>query len=225
MLSRARTLLLGLSFLGSASLAVAQVGAFTFQPADPIATAPVTFTDASTGAPTLWLWNFGDPAAGPDNTSAVQNPTHTFALPGSYVVTLLVSGGSVTSQTLTVTGGGPGSCVATPRVLCLYGNRFQVTANWTTADGNSGNGMGTRLTDESGYFWFFDPANIEFVTKVLNGCPLSNSYWVFAAGLTDVQVDWQVVDTVTGAQYTQQNPMGTPFAPVQATNAFPSSCP
>jgi gliding motility-associated-like protein len=44
-----------------------------------------TFTDGSVGA-TSWFWNFGD-----GNTSTSQNPVHTYASPGSYLVRLTVS--------------------------------------------------------------------------------------------------------------------------------------
>ncbi|QYZ78124.1 PKD domain-containing protein [Methanofollis formosanus] len=55
--------------------------------------APLTvhFTDQSTGAPTNWLWTFGD-----DATSTKQNPTHTYTAPGNYTVTLSVNGGEET---------------------------------------------------------------------------------------------------------------------------------
>ena len=46
----------------------------------------VSFTDMSTGAPTAWLWNFGD-----GSTSSEQNPKHTYFAPGTYAVTLTVS--------------------------------------------------------------------------------------------------------------------------------------
>jgi PGF-pre-PGF domain-containing protein len=46
----------------------------------------VSFTDMSTGAPTAWLWNFGD-----GSTSSEQNPKHTYFAPGTYTVTLTVS--------------------------------------------------------------------------------------------------------------------------------------
>jgi len=42
----------------------------------------VTFTNTSTGGGT-YLWNFGD-----GNTSTLENPTHTYASPGTYTVTL-----------------------------------------------------------------------------------------------------------------------------------------
>ncbi len=44
-----------------------------------------TFTDMSSSA-TSWLWEFGD-----GNTSTQQNPTHTYATPGTYTVCLIVS--------------------------------------------------------------------------------------------------------------------------------------
>jgi PKD domain/IPT/TIG domain len=65
------------------------------------------FTDTSSGNPTSWLWNFGDPASGGANTSASQNPNHTFSAAGTYVVTLTVSnagGSSSASQFVTVPG-------------------------------------------------------------------------------------------------------------------------
>lgn len=46
----------------------------------------VSFTDNSTNSPISWSWNFGD-----GTTATVQNPTHTYALPGTYTVCLTVS--------------------------------------------------------------------------------------------------------------------------------------
>ena len=47
----------------------------------------VAFTDLSDGFPDSWLWEFGD-----GTTSTEQNPTHAYASPGVYSVTLTVSG-------------------------------------------------------------------------------------------------------------------------------------
>jgi len=49
-------------------------------------TLSLTFTDASTGSPTSWSWNFGD-----GKTSASENPAHTYAAPGIYTITLTSS--------------------------------------------------------------------------------------------------------------------------------------
>ena len=47
----------------------------------------IHFTDMSTGDIDSWYWNFGD-----DELSSSQNPLHTYNDPGSYTVTLTVSG-------------------------------------------------------------------------------------------------------------------------------------
>jgi PKD repeat protein len=202
---------------------------FTFAPpGTPVMGTTVTFTDTSTGTPTSWSWNFGDPASGTSNTSTVQNPTHVFASAGTYTVSLQATnaGGSNTAQqAITISAGGGVPCRADAETLCLNGGRFSVTAEWTKLDQSNGFGQAVPLTDDSGYFWFFDASNIEMVLKVLNGCAIDNAYWVFAAGLTNVQVDLTVTDTTTGAVYTNRNPQGTAFVPIQSTNAFPSSCP
>ena len=45
-----------------------------------------TFTDASTdkeGGALTYLWDFGEPASGANNTSTTQSPGHTYAAAGS----------------------------------------------------------------------------------------------------------------------------------------------
>jgi gliding motility-associated-like protein len=52
------------------------------------------FTDTTrvaSGAVVSWLWNFGDPASGPLNTSTLQNPQHRYNAIGSYTATLTVT--------------------------------------------------------------------------------------------------------------------------------------
>lgn len=51
----------------------------------------VDFTSVSWYEPTLWQWDFGDPASGTNNNSAEKHPTHTFSAPGGYEVCLTVS--------------------------------------------------------------------------------------------------------------------------------------
>lgn len=106
-----------------------------------------------------------------------------------------------------------------PNVLCL-GDRFQARARWTTRDGQTGNGAPVALSADTGYFYFFSPDNVELIVKVLNGCGLNSSFWVFAGGLTDVGVVLTVTDSVTGSVQTYTNPMGTAFVPIQDTKAF-----
>jgi len=47
----------------------------------------VTFTDASTGSPTSWSWDFGD-----SQTSTDRNPVHQYSVAGTYTATLTVNG-------------------------------------------------------------------------------------------------------------------------------------
>ena len=44
--------------------------------------------------------------------------------------------------------------------------------------------------------------------KVLDGTAVNGHFWVFAAGLTDVQYAMTVTDTVTGAARVYENPFG-----------------
>jgi PKD repeat protein len=212
--------------------AAAPTANFLFQPSTPTIGTQVNFTDTSSGSPTSWLWNFGDPASGTSNTSTLQNPSHTFLSAGTYSVSLAAtnsSGSGTTSKSITASNGGGVPCVPSTQNLCLNNGRFEVTTEYATAAGASGHGTGVKLTDDSGYFWFFSDTNIEVVVKVLSFCfPPFNSYAVFSAGLTDVGVTLTVRDSQTGAVYSSGNPLTTPgtvYVTQPATSAFPSSCP
>jgi hypothetical protein len=114
----------------------------------------------------------------------------------------------------------PSVCTASPTTLCLHGGRFRVTAAWTKSTGEHGDGTGVMLTDDSAYFWFFSAANVEIILKTLDACAISQRFWVFAGGLTNVSVRMTVVDTRTGAVQIYDNPQGAAFEPLQDTNAF-----
>ena len=220
--------LLALFCPGSTALAGQPAAAFTWTPATPTSGSEVAFTDLSTENPTSWLWNFGDTTAGLLNTSTAQNPTFIYNLPGAYTVNLTVTnndGSAITSNVVTVSDSGNILCHEAADTLCLNNTRFRVSADWTKPDGTTGQGKAVKLTGDSGYFWFFDPSNIELVVKVLNGCGVDNAYWVFAAGLTNVRVVLHVRDEKTGAVYAKVNEQGAPFVPIQDTTAFPASCP
>lgn len=65
----------------------------------------VQFTDQSTnnnGGPVVsWMWDFGDPISGTNNTSVLQNPMHVFDTAGSYPVQLIISNINGCSDTIT----------------------------------------------------------------------------------------------------------------------------
>jgi hypothetical protein len=106
--------------------------------------------------------------------------------------------------------------------LRLQEGRFQVRARWRTAGGDSGAAAAVPMSDESGYFWFFDAANTEILVKVLDACSLPGfgTFWVFASGLTNVEVLLEVTDTVTNTVQTYENALGESFEPILDTAAF-----
>lgn len=112
-------------------------------------------------------------------------------------------------------------CVDGLGAVCLVDDRFEVTARWRTPQGTSGAGQAVSLTEDTGYFWFFNADNVEVIVKVLDVCiPPFDRFWVFAGGLTNVEVELTVRDTVTGAVKTYTNELGEPFQPIQDTDAF-----
>lgn len=119
------------------------------------------------------------------------------------------------------------TCVPSSTRLCLEGGRFLVEATWETADGRSGVAQVFKLTDDTGYLWFFNPSNVEAVIKIHNACvPPFNRFWVFAGGLTNVRTRIVVTDTkfpeLPPKVYV--NPQETPFQPIQDNDAF-ATCP
>jgi hypothetical protein len=103
--------------------------------------------------------------------------------------------------------------------LCLGSGRFRVNAYYFL-NGSPAPAQAVQLTADTGYFYFFDPANVEVIIKTLNGCGLNQNYWVFAGGLTNVQTSIVITDVVSGTMKTYKNPASTPFQPIQDTGAF-----
>lgn len=116
------------------------------------------------------------------------------------------------------------ACSPASDALCLEGGRFRVSATFETTTLSSGNAQAVKITDNTGYFWFFQNSNVEVVVKVLDGCSYNSRYWVFAGGLTDVRTILTVTDTLNGQVKTYVNPQHTAYEPIQDTNAF-ATCP
>lgn len=111
-------------------------------------------------------------------------------------------------------------CEPGAETLCLGArDRFEVTVRWTTKN-QSGTGKALPLALDTGAFWFFDPANIELNLKVLDGCSVNKTFWVFLSGVTDVGVEVIVQDTHTGAIWAHEHPPGAPLQPRLDTNAL-----
>jgi PKD repeat protein len=113
------------------------VAAFSFE----ASALSVLFQDTSTGTPTSWAWDFGDGA-----TTTKQNPLHTYAVAGTYTVSLTVTntGGQNTKrQFVTVEAGDPLIATFTYEVnglSVLFSDASAGTPtswSWTFGDGKS----------------------------------------------------------------------------------------
>lgn len=130
-----------------------------------------------------------------------------------------------TTVSFTGTGVAPGPCVPSASVLCLGGSeRFKVEAHFVTPGAVEGAAKSVRLTEDTGYHWFFGPDNVEAVVKVLDACAFNDRFWVFAGGLTNVHTLITVTDTQHDAGKVYLNPQNRPFQPIQDTAAF-TTCP
>ncbi len=113
------------------------------------------------------------------------------------------------------------ACADSNSVL-LRGDRFEVSTDWN--DGTTMTAAGpVKLTEDTAYFWFFDPNNVEVVVKVLDGCAINNHYWVFASGLTNVGVEVNVTDLQSGSSKSYQNALNQDFVLIKDIEAF--DCP
>jgi hypothetical protein len=100
-------------------------------------------------------------------------------------------------------------CVSSATALCLNEGQFRVEVSFNARNvGMNGDARTHPITDESGAFWFFSPQNLELVVKVVDGRALNNRFWVFFAGLSDVEYTVTVTDTATGFLRTYFNPSG-----------------
>jgi hypothetical protein len=76
------------------------------------------------------------------------------------------------------------------------------------------------LTEESGGFWFFLRDNLEIFAKTIDGCANNDAFWIFLAGLTDLDVHVLILDTWTGSVRDFPSILGQPFVPRQDILAF-----
>jgi hypothetical protein len=108
--------------------------------------------------------------------------------------------------------------------LCLQHGRFKVEGRYLTPTAVGGPAHAVALTTDTGYFTFFDPANVEAVVKILDACAFNQKFWVFAGGLTNVHTLLTVTDLAHDTVKIYVNPQGHAFEPVQDTSAF-ATCP
>jgi hypothetical protein len=102
--------------------------------------------------------------------------------------------------------GAPGSCAPGGSRLCLLRQRFQVQVTWANQfDGSAGVAAALGGSDETGYFFFTDPSNVELIVKILD---FGDVFKVFYAELTNLHFAITVADTHTGRIKTYTNTAG-----------------
>lgn len=121
---------------------------------------------------------------------------------------------------------GEDELVVSSEELALHDGRFLARATWRAFDGSTGVGRAVAVSEQSGYFWFFDPTNVEINLKVLDACPVNDHFWVFVAAASNVEYEIEVFDTADDSilTWTETNALGD-FPSLRAdTAAFPT-CP
>ena len=150
---------------------------------------PVLFTDLSSpnGGPDLfsWLWDFGDPLSGINNSSTLPSPSHIFTDPGTYTVTLMVTNTQgctdTTTQDITVDALPDVDFTMANDTVC-FGEIASFTGTgtniiswtWDFGDGGSANVQSpTHLYTQTGLF------TVTLTGIGADGCINSVSYDIF----------------------------------------------
>jgi hypothetical protein len=158
-----------------------------------------------------------------DDNAQEGNETIRIVLRNPTGGALLDSERSTSTVTIVDDDGSTTACVDADSSLCLLRGRFKVEVVWRLANGQTGSGHMVPVSDNSGFVWFFDRDNVEMLVKVLDGCAISNTRWVFFAATTNVDFTVEVTDTATGVTKEYKNPGGNAATPVQDTFTFSCS--
>jgi hypothetical protein len=139
-------------------------------------------------------------------------------LPAAPVTSLLAAQGRLYAGTA---GAGLFQAAALPAKAPLFfgGGRFTASIVWKDFLGQTGSGQAAVWTDDSGFFWFFDPNNVEVMVKLLDARSYNGHYWVFVGSLSNVEFTLTVRDEYNGAVRTYHNPLGS-FASFGDLGAF-----
>lgn len=177
----------------------AQNAAFIGSPLSGCSPLTVNFTDQSTGA-TSWSWNFGN-----TNTSTLQNPSATYATPGTYTVTLSInSGADVEVKTNYIT------VFASPTASFTISNDTVCAGNSVTFNSTSVQGSGTIVK----YRWSFGDGNID----TTSGANVNHSYTF--SGTFTVNL---IITDANGCTSTSNGSVFVNPGPVASFNMSPGS--
>jgi PKD repeat protein len=152
------------------------------------------FADQSTGAPTSWLWNFGD-----GTTSTLQNPTHIYGANGTYTVSLKatnVYGTNTVTNTNYVTVSGKAAGPTAPNVTQCSAGTFSLSASTTNP-----------------VFWYDSNSNLLSMSNPFTTPSLTKTTtywvddWVYNSSLTNTQSLGALSDNIgNGTLYANASP-------------------
>lgn len=142
----------------------------------------------------------------------------------AYTATDAAGGSAFLSFTIEVVEQ-EGNCRSSGSATCLQDSRYEVTVDWWTADGQSGEAQVADVgTEDSGLFWFFSSTNWELLVKVLDACAVNDHHWVFGAATTDLGYRVTVTDTESGDVREYRNEAGRAAQAIADVTAFSEAC-
>lgn len=91
------------------------------------------------------------------------------------------------------------NCLGSDQTLCLGNGRFKATVVM-----DQGGGKTIPFSEVGGFFWRYDPDNVEVGVKVIDARTVNNRFWVFHGSLSHVPYTLTITDTTTDKvrQYT-----------------------
>ncbi len=159
---------------------------------------------------------------------AVTTVAQGLAPAAGYLFRARVSGAggdsAYSNQAAAATLGTVGPCLADAGTLCLAGGRFRVAVAWQTGTGSGSGMVAPASSPDSGLLWFFSPDDWELLLKVLDGCAIDGSYWVFLAAASNVGYEVSVTDSTTGQARVYYHPLDSPAVSLTDTGAL-AVCP
>jgi hypothetical protein len=128
--------------------------------------------------------------------------------------------GAVAALTFPVAPG----CAGTSTYLCLR-DRFSIHGEYRIGAGpHQPMQVVPFQTFDSGLLSFFGTSVWEIQIKLLDGCGLTDTYWVYSAATTDLFYRLEVFDQLRGVQKVYFNYPGAPAPAVTDSSAF-ATCP
>jgi PKD repeat protein len=185
---------------------------FTYYP-DSVSSLPnsIKFVDLSSGNPTQWYWDFGDPASGTMNASTIQNPTHQYTAVGTYMARLIISGNNCSDT------------IVTP---ILVGQNVGCQAFYTYAPVPGASPNVFQFTDASvtqgpvSWFWNFDDGTVSTEQNPMHTFPAGPVIDPYFVCLTITSSDSICINTLCLPVIPQYQGCQAEFDALPAPNAL-----